>query len=58
MFAILYFIFLVCVQWVVTNLKPAASFGSSSSFSWVFDLEGIAEMYQSYDETNLWFVPF
>ncbi|KDO51728.1 hypothetical protein CISIN_1g045335mg, partial [Citrus sinensis] len=41
-------------QWVVTNLKPAASFGASSSFSWVFDLEGIAEMYQSYDETNLW----
>lgn len=42
-------------QWVVTNLKPVASLGSSSSsYSWVFDLEGIAEMYQSYEETNLW----
>ncbi|GMJ11699.1 Alpha/beta hydrolase domain 11 [Hibiscus trionum] len=42
-------------QWVVTNLRPAATAGSSSSsFSWVFDLEGISEMYQSYEETNLW----
>ncbi|ESW28997.1 hypothetical protein PHAVU_002G035500 [Phaseolus vulgaris] len=42
-------------QWVVTNLRPSSSPGSqSSSFSWVFDLRGIAEMYQSYEETNLW----
>ncbi|KAG5061612.1 hypothetical protein AAZX31_01G217200 [Glycine max] len=42
-------------QWVVTNLRPSGSPGSqSSSFSWVFDLRGIAEMYQSYEETNLW----
>ena len=42
-------------QWVVTNLRPTNSFGSrSSGFSWVFDLRGIAEMYQSYEETNLW----
>ncbi|KAK8542452.1 hypothetical protein V6N12_015048 [Hibiscus sabdariffa] len=43
-------------QWVVTNLQPTATAGSSSSsnFSWVFDLEGISEMYQSYEETNLW----
>lgn len=42
-------------QWVVTNLRPASPPGSlSSSFSWVFDLKGIAEMYQSYEETNLW----
>ncbi|KAI3972838.1 hypothetical protein MKX01_019496 [Papaver californicum] len=39
-------------QWVVTNLRPTDS--SSSSFSWVFDLKGIAEMYKSYEETNLW----
>lgn len=41
-------------QWVVTNLRR---FGSpdSSSFSWVFDLEGIADMYKSYEETNLWY---
>ncbi|OVA04789.1 hypothetical protein BVC80_8529g3 [Macleaya cordata] len=42
-------------QWVVTNLRQTSSPGSSlSSFSWVFDLKGIAEMYNSYEETNLW----
>lgn len=42
-------------QWVVTNLKPIATPGSpNSSFSWAFDLNGISEMYQSYEETNLW----
>ncbi|KOM27670.1 hypothetical protein LR48_Vigan442s010600 [Vigna angularis] len=42
-------------QWVVTNLRPSSSCGSQSSgFAWVFDLRGIAEMYQSYEETNLW----
>ncbi|GKV09251.1 hypothetical protein SLEP1_g20777 [Rubroshorea leprosula] len=47
--------FLFHVQWVVTNLRPNGVPGSSSSsFSWVFDLDGIAEMYRSYEETNLW----
>ncbi|XP_068338854.1 uncharacterized protein [Pyrus communis] len=42
-------------QWVVTNLRPTKSPGSSpSTLSWVFDLKGIAEMYKSYEETNLW----
>ncbi|KAM1092600.1 hypothetical protein ACFX19_020162 [Malus domestica] len=42
-------------QWVVTNLRPTKSPGSSpSTFSWVFDLKGITEMYKSYEETNLW----
>ncbi|XP_038714569.1 abhydrolase domain-containing protein C22H12.03 isoform X2 [Tripterygium wilfordii] len=42
-------------QWVVTNLRPNGTPGSlSSRFSWVFDLEGISEMYHSYEETNLW----
>ncbi|KAL0359984.1 UNVERIFIED_CONTAM: protein ABHD11 [Sesamum radiatum] len=42
-------------QWVVTNLRQNGVNGASSSnFSWVFDLKGIAEMYQSYEETNLW----
>ncbi|KAL8485804.1 hypothetical protein ACS0TY_027913 [Phlomoides rotata] len=42
-------------QWVVTNLQPTKINGaSSSSFSWIFDLKGIAEMYQSYEDTNLW----
>ncbi|KAJ6858990.1 protein ABHD11 [Populus alba x Populus x berolinensis] len=44
-------------QWVVTNLKTNGPPGSpSSSFSWMFDLDGISEMYQSYEETNLKFV--
>ncbi|PPD93532.1 hypothetical protein GOBAR_DD09535 [Gossypium barbadense] len=43
------------LSWVVTNLRPTgAASSSSSSFSWVFDLEGISEMYESYEETNLW----
>lgn len=45
-----------CCQWVVTNLRESSPSGSSpSSFSWVFDLNGIAEMYQSYEETSLWY---
>lgn len=42
------------MQWVVTNLRATSSPGSR--FSWVFDLKGIAEMYQSYEETNLWYL--
>lgn len=41
-------------QWVVTNLQSRSLLGSASSFSWGFDLDGIAEMYHSYEETNLW----
>ncbi|CAI9270530.1 unnamed protein product [Lactuca saligna] len=42
-------------QWVVTNLrKTNPSDSSSSAYSWTFDLDGIAQMYQSYEETNLW----
>ncbi|GAB2290354.1 hypothetical protein Dimus_024635 [Dionaea muscipula] len=42
-------------QWVVTNLHQVCHpDGSSSGFSWIFDLEEIAEMYHSYEETNLW----
>lgn len=39
-------------QWVVTNLRKSDS--SSSGYYWTFDLDGIAQMYQSYEETNLW----
>ncbi|CAN6816767.1 hypothetical protein Bca4012_003095 [Brassica carinata] len=39
-------------QWVVTNLRSTGP--SSSTFSWAFDLDGIAELYQSYEDTNLW----
>lgn len=42
-------------QWVVTNLRQNVHTHSSfPSFSWVFDLKGISEMYKSYEETNLW----
>ncbi|XP_076902683.1 abhydrolase domain-containing protein C22H12.03-like isoform X1 [Bidens hawaiensis] len=41
-------------QWVVTNLRPTNTSNSSSGFSWIFNLNGIAEMYQSYEDTNLW----
>uniref|UniRef100_A0A6N2LVB5 AB hydrolase-1 domain-containing protein n=1 Tax=Salix viminalis TaxID=40686 RepID=A0A6N2LVB5_SALVM len=42
-------------QWLVTNLKRNGPPGlPSSSLSWMFDLDGISEMYQSYEETNLW----
>ncbi|XP_074370846.1 uncharacterized protein LOC141711997 isoform X2 [Apium graveolens] len=42
-------------QWVVTNLRQTGSPNASSpGFSWAFDLNGISEMYQSYEETNLW----
>ncbi|PIN22339.1 putative alpha/beta hydrolase [Handroanthus impetiginosus] len=43
-------------QWVVTNLRQSGvvNGASSSSFSWVFNLNGVSDMYQSYEETNLW----
>lgn len=41
-------------QWVVTNLRTRSLPGLPSSFSWGFDLDGISEMYRSYEETNLW----
>uniref|UniRef100_A0A7N1A574 AB hydrolase-1 domain-containing protein n=1 Tax=Kalanchoe fedtschenkoi TaxID=63787 RepID=A0A7N1A574_KALFE len=40
-------------QWVVTNLRQTKSSGSTK-LAWIFDLNGIAEMYKSYEETNLW----
>ncbi|XP_017248207.1 uncharacterized protein LOC108219331 [Daucus carota subsp. sativus] len=42
-------------QWVVTNLRQTGPPNASSpGFSWAFDLDGISEMYQSYEVTNLW----
>ncbi|KQK10944.1 hypothetical protein BRADI_2g57190v3 [Brachypodium distachyon] len=43
-------------QWVATNLRRSSPLGprSSSSYSWIFDLNGISEMYKSYEDTNLW----
>ncbi|KAG2593433.1 abhydrolase domain-containing protein C22H12.03-like isoform X3 [Panicum virgatum] len=43
-------------RWVATNLRRSSPLGQqpSSSFSWTFDLNGISEMYKSYEDTNLW----
>lgn len=43
-------------RWVATNLRRSSPSGprSSPSFSWIFDLNGISEMYKSYEDTNLW----
>lgn len=44
-------------QWMTTNLRPAGvTSGSSTAFSWIFDLQGISDMYRSYEATNLWHV--
>ncbi|KAH9566969.1 hypothetical protein CY35_03G004500 [Sphagnum magellanicum] len=43
-------------QWMTTNLKATESPDGSRKlgYSWVFNLEGIADLYHSYEETNLW----
>ncbi|CAL6276575.1 unnamed protein product [Bathycoccus prasinos] len=40
-------------QWMTTNLKPAKD-GNKGELDWVFDLDGIKDMYSSYEATNLW----
>ena len=37
-------------QWMTTNLKA----GANGGFDWTFDLDGIAEMYASYEACDLW----
>uniref|UniRef100_A0A061SE42 AB hydrolase-1 domain-containing protein n=1 Tax=Tetraselmis sp. GSL018 TaxID=582737 RepID=A0A061SE42_9CHLO len=39
-------------QWVATNLRPTTH--NRSLLNWTFDIEGIAQMYESYEQTNLW----
>jgi hypothetical protein len=38
-------------RWMTTNLKPA---GGGGGLDWAFDLDGIADMYASYESTCLW----
>ncbi|EFJ44609.1 hypothetical protein VOLCADRAFT_64715, partial [Volvox carteri f. nagariensis] len=43
-------------RWVVTNLRPVregTAYGSGP-VTWTFDLDGIAELYSSYESTQLW----
>lgn len=41
---------------MTTNLKavPKDLKDETSGYRWVFNLEGIADMYKSYEDTNLW----
>eukprot|EP00803_Ostreobium_quekettii_P004800 evm.model.scf_1329.1 EVM.evm.TU.scf_1329.1 scf_1329:1138-5580(+) len=39
--------------WMTTSLRPASS-ASRQDLIWTFDLEGVEEMYRSYEHTNLW----
>eukprot|EP00850_Spirogloea_muscicola_P022821 SM000313S11971 [mRNA] locus=s313:36518:37821:- [translate_table: standard] len=43
-------------QWMTTNLREEEPVNGSSrpSLCWTFDIQGIAEMYQSYELDNLW----
>ena len=40
-------------QWMTTNLKPAPG-ATNGELTWTFDLEGIVDMYRSYEATDLW----
>lgn len=43
-------------RWMTTNLRPAAgpAHVSSSGLRWGFDLDGVADMYSSYESTSMW----
>ena len=38
---------------MTTNLKPAPG-ATNGELTWTFDLEGIVDMYRSYEATDLW----
>ena len=40
-------------QWMTTNLRPAPG-AVNGELTWTFDLEGIVDMYKSYEATDLW----
>ena len=40
-------------QWMTTNLRERPS-EKGGGFDWAFDLEGIAELYSSYESHSLW----
>jgi len=43
-------------QWAATNIKgvPSSSNPQQQDWNWSFDLDGISDMYRSYEETQLW----
>jgi hypothetical protein len=40
--------------WAASNLTPLSPQDRSQGYVWSFNLEGIAEMYRSYEATDLW----
>ena len=40
--------------WTASSLTPVSPTDRSQGFVWSFDLQGIAEMYRSYESTSLW----
>jgi len=40
-------------RWMTTNLRPVAG-AADGSLTWSFDLDGIADLYRSYEDTCLW----
>lgn len=41
-------------RWVTTNLRPVTAGSPADGLRWTFDLTGIAEMYASYEATDMW----
>lgn len=41
-------------RWVVTNLRSSNGSAGGRDLRWTFDLDGIADMYRSYEQTSLW----
>lgn len=42
-------------EWMTTNLRLMEG-AASPAFSWNFNLQGISDMYRSYETTNLWHI--
>ena len=40
--------------WAASNLTPFDPENRSRGYTWSFDLDGIAQMYESYEKTDLW----
>jgi pimeloyl-ACP methyl ester carboxylesterase len=42
-------------RWMTTNLRPAVPGGSAArDLAWTFDVDGLADMYRSYEAADLW----
>lgn len=42
-------------RWMTTNLRPAVPGGNAArDLAWTFDVDGLADMYRSYEAADLW----